>query len=586
MNNANLNAPILLALLLLSTACASASTLSNRWLFLSANLQPRDSINRIEPLLNRAAAVGYNGVYLTDYKTGFFWDLEYPRLWRTNAARLRQLTRTHGMSLAVGVFPFGNAGSLLWHNPNLASGMPLRDVPLIAKEDHLVPVATAAIPSGTFTDSSNHRVTGCLFQDAPGRTSFIDRHQIHRGNPSLRFEGFTAEPKGLGRIAYRTAVRPWQQYRIRVWMKAEQLTAGLVQIAVRGQDQRWLQHQALFAKHGNSKQLRPLESANQLTCDWTEQLVTFNSLQNTDVVIYLGAWNASAGRVWWNNLRIESTPTLNLLRRDSLPLTLRDATGGKFKEGIDYEPVADPKLGHITFPGTFDTRHEPPAIRLTRNSRIRAGQTVYLSAHHTAISNTEKLNMSLDHPAVWSLCEQQLTNVLHALQPDALFMMHDEIRVGGWEPDHANRFSNSGELLAHNVRRCTEIIRRHTDKPAFIWSDMFDPHHNAHDNYYLIKSDLAGSWNGLSPEVTIMKWGSGPRARPGLRHFAQRGHAQMIAAYYDRDPERDHAEWTASARGIRNIIGVMYTTWRNNYADLEQFARIWWGGTHPPNPTE
>ena len=33
--------------------------------------------------------------------------------------------------------------------------------------------------------------------------------------------------------------------------------------------------------------------------------------------------------------------------------------------------------------------------------------------------------------------------------------------------------------------------------PLYIWSDMFDPGHNAHDHFYEVEGTIAGSWIGL-----------------------------------------------------------------------------------------
>ena len=52
-----------------------------------------------------------------------------------------------------------------------------------------------------------------------------------------------------------------------------------------------------------------------------------------------------------------------------------------------------------------------------------------------------------------------------------------------------------------------------------IWSDMFDPHHNAVKDFYLVNGNLSGSWEGLPKDTIIMNWNSGKPA-PSLKHFA------------------------------------------------------------------
>ena len=103
-----------------------------------------------------------------------------------------------------------------------------------------------------------------------------------------------------------------------------------------------------------------------------------------------------------------------------------------------------------------------------------------------------------------------------------------------------------------------------------VWSDMFDPHHNAVKDYYLVNGDLKGSWLGLDPKVVIMNWNFGARDK-SLAFFSGRGHPQILSGYYDAGPDQIKG-WLEAARGVPGVIGVMYTTWQNNYTDLEAFA--------------
>ena len=57
-----------------------------------------------------------------------------------------------------------------------------------------------------------------------------------------------------------------------------------------------------------------------------------------------------------------------------------------------------------------------------------------------------------------------------------------------------------------------------------------------------------------------------------LKFFADRGHAQVLAGYYDKDPQRI-VEWLQMAGKARGVCGVMYTTWRHDYSKLEEFIK-------------
>ena len=67
------------------------------------------------------------------------------------------------------------------------------------------------------------------------------------------------------------------------------------------------------------------------------------------------------------------------------------------------------------------------------------------------------------------------------------------------------------------------------------WDDMFNPHHNAGDDYFLVNGTLNGSWLGLDPSVTVVNWGAGDPndGKSGLKFFSRRGHDQIFAGYYD-----------------------------------------------------
>ena len=84
-------------------------------------------------------------------------------------------------------------------------------------------------------------------------------------------------------------------------------------------------------------------------------------------------------------------------------------------------------------------------------------------------------------------------------KPKTFFMSHDEIRVANWCRACQDRKLSPGQLLADNVRRCIEILKTESPRARIVvWSDMFDPNHNAVDKYYLVNGTLKGSWEGLS----------------------------------------------------------------------------------------
>ncbi len=153
------------------------------------------------------------------------------------------------------------------------------------------------------------------------------------------------------------------------------------------------------------------------------------------------------------------------------------------------------------------------------------------------------------------------------------FLSHDELRLANQCELCKGRGLTAGELLADNARRCVKIIHDVApDAEVIDWSDMFDPYHNAVDKYYLVGGTLAKSWEGLDKSVIIANWNSG-KAADSLRFFDGRGHRQVIAGYYDTDDVKGEIRrWAEAARGVGGVRGCMYTTWRNDYKDLEKYA--------------
>jgi hypothetical protein len=152
-------------------------------------------------------------------------------------------------------------------------------------------------------------------------------------------------------------------------------------------------------------------------------------------------------------------------------------------------------------------------------------------------------------------------------------MSHDEIRVLNHCAACRARNLTPGQIIADNAKTCVAILKEvNPGGRIHTWNDMFDPNHNAvAKDYYLVNGPLAGSWEGLSSDVIILPWYFSKRAE-SLKFFADRGHRQVIAGYYDAQPEKIK-DWIAAGKGMPGVIGAMYTTWQNKYSDLEAFSK-------------
>jgi hypothetical protein len=178
----------------------------------------------------------------------------------------------------------------------------------------------------------------------------------------------------------------------------------------------------------------------------------------------------------------------------------------------------------------------------------------------------------LSEPKLEQILRDQARRVNQIFHPRSFFMSHDEIRVANWCQACRDRKMTPGQILADNVKMCTGILKGVNPKArVFVWSDMFDPHHNAVDKYYLVNGTLKGSWEGLPRDVIIANWNGG-KARESLEFFAGRGHRQLIAGYYDVSDLSNFEQWNSAAKGISGVMGFMYTTWQSRYDLLERYS--------------
>jgi hypothetical protein len=179
----------------------------------------------------------------------------------------------------------------------------------------------------------------------------------------------------------------------------------------------------------------------------------------------------------------------------------------------------------------------------------------------------------VSEPATANLLRDQAQRMHAAWGARGYFMSHDEIRVFNWCAACQARNLDAGPLLADNVRACAAILREvNPGGRIYVWSDMFDPNHNAHADYYLVRGNLSNSWQGLDTDIIVVPWNYDVRAA-SLQFFANLGNRQVIAGYYDASPGLV-TNWLNAARPYPGICGIMYTTWQKDYSNLEQFAQL------------
>ncbi len=554
-----LSALLALVLPVLAHADEPAPRYARRWFYAPHNLLVDRNVDELIDLLGRAGKSGYNGVLLADYKFNLL-DRMPPNYFK-NVERVRKAAADAGIEIIPAVFPIGYSSGLLAHDPNLAEGLPVHDVPFVVhgREAALDRTESAHLVNGDLEETRGDVFTGFSFQDDPGKCTFADRDVVHHGKVSCRMENLgTASPNC--RLSQRVKVRPHACYRLSCWVKTEGLRPA--------NDFR------LLALGKDGRPLTFFEGGVKPTQDWKQSEIVFNSLDQSEVQVYAGIWGGREGRLWLDELALEELGPVNVLRRAGCPVTVASADGKTvYEEGKDYLPLRDPQLGQVPYAGEYSFAHAAPALQLPEGSRVRDGQKLRVSWYHPVLVHGEQVMCCLSEEKVYDLLRDQAKRVNDLLHPKTFFLSHDEIRVAGWCKACQESGRTPGELLARNVRRCVDIIKEVNPRArVIVWSDMFDPYHNAVDKYYLVHGTLEGSWKGLPEDVIVANWNGG-KAAASLKYFADRGHEQLIAGYYDAGLD-NFKKWDAAARGVPKVTGFLYTTWAHNYADLETYGRL------------
>jgi hypothetical protein len=565
----------------------AASPYAERWLYCSANLQVDESVGKLTALFNRARSSGYTGVLFSDYKLQVL-NRVTPNYF-ANVAKIKSAAAAASFELVPAVFSIGYSNGHLSHDPNLAEGLPVVDQPYVIKnqaetvgkrgsarkagattsrsarlEGVLDSKPIVQMRNGGLEETSGDRFLSFSFQDDPGSGTFADRSVLHAGLISCRLEVGTKDKSHTSpnlRLVQRVPVRPHTPYRFSCWVKTRDL-------APTGSF-----HLLALATGRESKPLSFHEGGLEPTADWKKIDVVFNSLEEHEVALYAGFWGEGRGTIWLDDLALDELALVNLLRRKGCPFVVKSADGKTtYQEGPDFEPVADAQLGQVPWPGEFEFEHPGAVINVTPRSRIKAGERIRVSWYHPIVTHGSQVMCCLSEPKLYQILQAQARRINELFRPKTFFMSHDEIRVANWCRACLDRKQTPGQLLSDNVRRCTDILKQVNPRArVVVWSDMFDPHHNAVDSYYLVNGSLKGSWEGLSRDVIIANWNGG-KAKESLSFFANRGHKQIIAGYYDVDDLSNFTQWDQAARNVPGLIGFMYTTWQSKYNLLERYG--------------
>lgn len=545
--------PRLLALSLFfgTLLAAHSAAYSDRfvWVF-GWGLGREGDVQEITKVLETAGRSGFNGAM-------FSFGLD--TLCKRNADYFQRLEAVKAacaksnLEFIPALFSVGYGGGILSHDRNLAEGLWVENAVFAVKgnEARHVPEPVTLNNAG-FEEVNGQRFRGFNFHDQPGEVSFVDTTIKHGGQAALRMENFRANPHGHGRVMQEIRVQPRRCYRVSVWIKTENL-----------QPAKALRVQIL----SGNRSLAPREFNLPPTTDWRRLSLVFNSLTNTTVRLYVGVWGGRDGRFWTDDWAVEEVGPLNVLRRPGTPVTVRsEDLQVTYEEGRDYAPLTDPQFNF------YQIDRASPPLKLLPGSRIKDGQRLRVSWYHPMVIHESQVTVCMAEPALYDIFDHEARLLAEKVRPAKIMLNMDEVRMGG--TCAACRGKDMAKLLGDCVTRQAQALRRHNPGARFyIWSDMLDPNHNAHGDYYLVEGDFTGSWKHVPKDLVIAVWGGEPRPK-SLAFFAGEGFETLVACYYDADDMKSTQGWLAAAKNFRNVRGFMYTPWTKKYGLLKEFGAL------------
>ncbi len=539
-----------LSILVVLAGAAAAAEYPDRfvWVF-GWNLNKDAEVTEVSQVIDNAAKHGLNGAVVS---FGLDTLCKKPPEFFRRLEAVRQVCEGDKVELIPSVFSVGYGSAALAHDRNLAEGVSVEDATFVVKggEARFVADESVRLANGGFEESAGNKLKGFNFHDQPGVVSFVDTQVKHGGAASLRLENFTANPHGHGRVMQSIRVRPHRCYRITLWAKTEDLQpAGAF-------------HVMALAK---GRELAPRSFKLPATSDWRKISMVFNSMGYESIDLYAGMWGGKSGKLWLDDWTVEEVGALNVLHRPGTPVTVKSEDGTTtYAEGKDYAALDDSRFSFN------NVDREGPTLKLLPGGQIKDGQKLRVSWYHPMTVHDGQITVCMAEPALYEIYDHEAKLLAEKLHPKRVLLNMDEVRMGGTCRACAGR--NMGELLGECVTKQAAALRRHIPGvQVYVWSDMFDPNHNAHGNYYLVEGDFTGSWKHVPKDLIMAVWGGGVRDK-SLRFAADQGFASLVACYYDAADLKDVKAWIDLAARTPNVRGFMYTPWQRKYELLGDFG--------------
>ncbi len=531
------------------------------WYFQSAYPDNSSDVSTIEAQIDKAFSYGYTGVAFWSSSFTFMGSSVFPA---PNVAYMQQLmsyAQAKGMKTMAQVAPYGYSDDALINNPNWAEGEHLAGSQFVvnASKTALVPVNSFG---GLVNPGFESGLTGWFDFSDPNMG--IDPSVSHSGTAS----GYVTNSSGLSRFHQVIKVTPWRQYHVSVWIKTANFH-GFAQIEI------------YDPSSGITCFATPIQQ--QSTQDWTQLEFTFNSRGSSQPGLYFGVWGGSAGTIWFDDAFVEETSLVFVLRRPGTPLKAYNPANiaTVFQEGTDFNPIADPKIASGAYYPINGFYHTPATVTLPSTTSLLPGQKVAIDYYAVMpVQPGGDVGMCLTETGAQNWLKQNAQSVVSNMPAKMNYLLsYDEMRHMDSCASCKAKNMTPGQLLAWHVTNTANLYKSLAPSASlYIWSDMFDPYHNAVNNYYYVEGSIAGSWAGVPANVTIMNWNLGNLTNSltwfsGLNSQQPTHYQQIIAGYYDSgDGAAAATQELQQAARIPGVKGLMYTTWGGDFSQLQAFA--------------
>ena len=306
------------------------------WFFLNSYLSSPSAVQLAESRIDQAASSGYTGVVMWDSGIDF---LQYSWWNPTYMQQVVQYAQVKGLAVMPLVAPYGHSYDELLETPNLAEGEQVVGTQFKVDPTGKTLQVVNSFPglaNGGFESGQN----GWFSYNDPGAS--VDNTVAHTGSASALIRNAS----GNCRLSQSFTVLPWRQYHMRMYYQTQGFS-GYPQVLV-------------FAD-GSLSYGRVNQSVSAPnTQGWTQWDYTFNSGPHTIMEILMGVWGGSQGSLWFDDISLEETALVYVLRGTSTPLTVYDPNNPAhvFQENTDFGAIGDTQ-----FAG------QPPYFRTTGISR-------------------------------------------------------------------------------------------------------------------------------------------------------------------------------------------------------------------------